>query len=248
MNYEPVYGFFDRNPNLVGFLDEPMLQRLASDTFPGTAFEQAIRSGGKIPLGKGFYMSFQDVMPFVIVHVHLAKGTLGQKDNSLKFRYELNEGLNGNDMPECKGTKTWQLVIQRTKKETVRQVVASDHFYNCEEGFAETVRKLVANMVPDDSQWKDAADRAADKRMRDEFKRQLVDAKTEMERQGMSFATTPLPTNAYFYIVGKLCPTTSVKNDEVCTKLADAFSEGSGQGVVPFFRPLDPSLDAEMLI
>ena len=30
-----------------------------------------------------------------------------------------------------------------------------------------------------------------------------------------SFATTPLPTNAYFYIVGKLCPKTTVKSDEV---------------------------------
>merc|ERR1719482_1443796 len=123
-------------------------------------------------------------------------------------------------MPKCSDTVSWQMIIVKTKKDTVRQVVASDHFFNCEEQFAESVRKLIADMVPDDSQWKDAAEKRGDKRMRDEFNRALTESKKEKDRQNMAFATTPLPANAYFYIMGKLCPKTSVKNEEACEKLA----------------------------
>ena len=103
-------------------------------------------------------------------------------------------------------------------------------------------------MVPDDSQWKDVAEKAADKILRDEFNRQLEDAKKEMVRQGQGFATIPLPANAYFYIVGALCPKSSAKTEEICAKMEKAFPADSGQGVVPFFTPLNPGSRSEVLV
>merc|ERR1719201_856966 len=120
-------------------------------------------------------------MPYVTVHVLLAKDTFKQKQ-TLKFRFELNARREGSEKPGCESTSrksSWQMVIVQTKKSTVRQVVSSDHFYNCEEGFAETVRKLVANMVPDNNQFKDIQEKKGDKRMRDEFTHQLAEARKE---------------------------------------------------------------------
>ena len=103
-------------------------------------------------------------------------------------------------------------------------------------------------MVPDDSQWKDVAEKAADKILRDEFNRQLEDAKKEMVRQGQGFATIPLPANAYFYIVGTLCQKSSAKTEEVCERMAQSFPADGGMGVVPFFTPLNPASRSEMVV
>ena len=110
------------------------------------------------------------------------------------------------------------------------------------------VRKLIKNMIPDDSQWKDAAQKTADKILRDEYKHQLEEAKREAQRQGQGFATIPLPSNAYFYIVGALCPKSSAKTEEICAKMEKAFPADSGQGVVPFFTPLNPGSRSEVLV
>ena len=108
--------------------------------------------------------------------------------------------------------------------------------------------KVIVNMVPDDSQWKDVAEKAADKILRDEFNRQLEDAKKEMVRQGQGFATIPLPANAYFYIVGTLCQKSSAKTEEVCERMAKSFPADGGMGVVPFFTPLNPASRSEMVV
>lgn len=236
-NYQAVYTFFKRNPELTAYLSLDVLDAL----YRAIRFDDGAgsnRSRQWTELGKTFYMQFSTVQPFVTVYMH--------KD-SLKLRFELNQAR---QICDATSGAPWLYAAQTTNKKTVRQIVSNKHFKECDGQNGDIVASLIVRVEAAHSRVKRAACLnelkgefettasvpAANKACTDEliadimmswwFKKLRKDRKQYLEDMVLEWIDPELAlpdryflsTRDFFYILNKLCPQSSVRDSVECKR------------------------------